>query len=222
MHNSQAQLLIGKLPKGLVYIENLKQELRVKPYNVLTFDTRLKIADARQIKVFFSKLGTEREKRLVILLDGATLDAQNALLKTLEEIPMHSYVCWLAESEQHVLPTILSRCTVVVLENELIELTNVRMEKYVQLMAEKSTISYETALLLGEQIQTLDDYLLFIQTLETVLKKRIYENGVISSVFIEVLEKTFSFSPVIESNNVNPRLIIEAILLSESNLQIAS
>lgn len=221
MHNSQAQLLIGKLQKGREYIENLKKELYIKPYNVLVFDTRLKIADAREIKVFFSKLGTEREKHLVVLFDGATLDAQNALLKTLEEIPNHAYICWLAESEHDVLPTILSRCTIVMLEQELMEITNTRMEQYIQHITENSIISYATALLLGEQIQTLDDYSLFIQTFESVLKKQIYENQIISPVSIEILEKVSSFYPVIESNNVNPRLIIEAILLSKSNLQIA-
>ncbi|HLF07792.1 MAG TPA: DNA polymerase III subunit delta' [Dehalococcoidia bacterium] len=49
----------------------------------------------------------------VAIIDGAerlTHEAANALLKTLEEPPPHSYLILLGEAEENILPTMVSRC----------------------------------------------------------------------------------------------------------------
>jgi len=50
--------------------------------------------------------------------DLLTTEAQNALLKTVEEPPTHTHIYMEAQSETAFLPTILSRCQIVKLHND--------------------------------------------------------------------------------------------------------
>src|SRR5579884_2711449 len=74
---------------------------------------------ARRIIEHF-KLKPYSAKGRVVVVVGAeelTTDAQNALLKTLEEPPPYGQLVLTASSENSLLPTILSRCHVTYLEN---------------------------------------------------------------------------------------------------------
>lgn len=54
------------------------------------------------------------ERRAVVLeITGASLEVQNALLKTLEEPPVDTWLILLADRDYMVLPTVRSRCTIV-------------------------------------------------------------------------------------------------------------
>ncbi len=74
--------------------------------------TALGVDDARrlrgdvQIKPYYSS----RKIYIVPEADGMTPQAQNALLKTLEEPPAYAVVLLLAEGTEKFLPTVLSRC----------------------------------------------------------------------------------------------------------------
>lgn len=72
----------------------------------------LGIEQARKIKEHFSLKPYSAEGRVVVLEDASnlTIDAQNALLKTLEEPPEGSILLLGASSDVSLLPTIISRC----------------------------------------------------------------------------------------------------------------
>ncbi len=55
--------------------------------------------------------------------DLLTVEAQNALLKTLEEPPIHTHIYMEAQSINTLLPTILSRCTVIAIHTAKNKLT---------------------------------------------------------------------------------------------------
>lgn len=55
--------------------------------------------------------------------DLLTVEAQNALLKTLEEPPQHTHIYMEAQSDIALLPTILSRCSVIRLKDTKITLS---------------------------------------------------------------------------------------------------
>ncbi|MBU1110913.1 hypothetical protein KKB83_04835 [Patescibacteria group bacterium] len=57
-----------------------------------------------------------RSKEKVVVIQQAdclTVQAQNCLLKTLEEPPENTYIFLIAQSKDHFLPTVLSRCQVM-------------------------------------------------------------------------------------------------------------
>lgn len=69
---------------------------------------------SKQIREFLSIKPYQAKGKAVVLeyADRLTTEAQNSLLKTLEEPPEHALILLGAENESRLLPTILSRCQV--------------------------------------------------------------------------------------------------------------
>ncbi|TSC65421.1 MAG: DNA polymerase III subunit delta' [Microgenomates group bacterium Gr01-1014_80] len=80
-------------------------------------DSKLGIEQARKIKGHFSLKPYSAKGRVAVMEDASalTLEAQNALLKTLEEPPEEALLLLGAKSESDLLPTVLSRCQIVIL-----------------------------------------------------------------------------------------------------------
>ncbi len=80
---------------------------------------KLGIAEARKIKEHFSLKPYSAKGRMVVLENASplTIEAQNALLKTLEELPEDAALILGATSDANFLPTILSRCQIIRLED---------------------------------------------------------------------------------------------------------
>lgn len=115
-----ARLIISFEPKlRVAEIDKILSgfNLTKKHLDVLYFESgeKLGITEARKIKDHFSIKPYSAKGRAVVLEDASilTLDAQNALLKTLEEPPEEAILLLGAPSEDTFLPTILSRCQVV-------------------------------------------------------------------------------------------------------------
>ncbi len=77
-----------------------------KPASIGVEDIRRQVADTVMIRPY-------RSEYKIYIIDDAekmTVQAQNALLKTLEEPPAYVVILLLAANEEALLPTILSRC----------------------------------------------------------------------------------------------------------------
>ena len=77
-----------------------------KPNSIGVDDIREQLNDDIVIKPYYSS------RKIYILSDAAimTEEAQNALLKTLEEPPEYAVIMLLTDNKERMLPTILSRC----------------------------------------------------------------------------------------------------------------
>lgn len=95
-------------------------ELSKNHCNVLWFseEEKLGIGEARKIQEFLSLKPYQGKSQAVVLLaaENLTLDAQNALLKTLEEVGEDISIILGASAEDQFLPTIISRCKIVNLQ----------------------------------------------------------------------------------------------------------
>lgn len=82
-------------------------------------DDKLGIEQARQIKTHFSIKPYSAKGRVVVLEDASnlTVEAQNALLKTLEEPPKGALLILAARNDASLLPTLLSRCQIIKLNS---------------------------------------------------------------------------------------------------------
>lgn len=103
-------------------LEQRRKEIGINPKHpdVLYFKQgeKLGIAEARKIKEHFSLKPYSAKGRTVILEDAGVLtpEAQNALLKTIEELPQDAVLILGASSAANLLPTILSRCHIIRLQ----------------------------------------------------------------------------------------------------------
>lgn len=81
---------------------------------------KLGIAEARKITGHFSLKPYSAKGKIVVIedADDLTPEAQNALLKTIEELPKEAIFIIGASSANHFLPTILSRCEITNFKTE--------------------------------------------------------------------------------------------------------
>ncbi len=118
-----ARLLISSLPKRVEEIEKILLEIGMKnPHpDLLYFETnsKLGIEQAKKIKDHFAYKPNQAKGKVVVIesTDNMTPEAQNALLKTIEELPENGLFILGANSEANFLPTILSRCQIIHISN---------------------------------------------------------------------------------------------------------
>lgn len=84
-----------------------------KPNTISVDDIRTQVNEDIQVKPYSSKY------KIYIIPDAdlMTVQAQNALLKTIEEPPAYAVIFLLTENAQSLLPTICSRCVMLKLRN---------------------------------------------------------------------------------------------------------
>lgn len=87
---------------------------------IVEFEKAIGIEDVRQIqkKIFLKPFRGSRKSIILMLSNGATIDAQNSMLKLLEEPPPSSIIFLVTDSYQSFLPTILSRAKIIEIKEE--------------------------------------------------------------------------------------------------------
>lgn len=112
-----AKLIISQDPKEVINKHMSPAGITNPHPDLLYMDAgqKLGIEQARKIKQFFSLKPYSLKGKVVILEDATKLtgDAQNSLLKTLEELTNDSLFILGADSDVNFLPTILSRCQII-------------------------------------------------------------------------------------------------------------
>src|SRR3990167_9313255 len=105
-------------------------------------ETTIGIEDVRNIqKNLLLKPATGKSKAIIFNnADSLTLQAQNSLLKILEEPPDHTVIILHVSSKQQTLPTILSRCKIFELKNKPSEISDNELTQYLDILL--SLLSY--------------------------------------------------------------------------------
>ena len=114
-------LIIGDRQFSENYINKYIKENHLELYNVIRFEEKVLIASAREIKRILSVKQGASEKKLIIINNEITIDAQNALLKSIEELPLNIDLFIVSKNVDFLLPTVVSRCTVISLVDNKID-----------------------------------------------------------------------------------------------------
>ena len=156
---SHAHLIIG--PNGIgksilarIFALNiLNKEKDIDYVDIVNYrpsKASMGVDEVREIIEEVSKRPYEGDKKVIIIHEGSklTIQAQNALLKTIEEPPQGVYIILLAESLETLLETIKSRCQVY----KLTPLNNKQIEKYINTLGNYSEEEIKASLAYGEGI----------------------------------------------------------------------
>lgn len=164
------------------------------------------ITSSREIKKFLQEKPLSKKEKTVVVVSAElmTTEAQNALLKVMEEPPSYAEIFLLSKTENSLLETVTSRCVkkrAEILErvgegsseiNELLEMT----------LGERFDKSKELSDMEKEEI---------MDKLENwIMDLRMGESG---RTNLEMIEKIVSAKKSLEETNVNQRLAIESLLL---------
>lgn len=180
-------------------------ELSQNHPNTLWFseEEKLGIEESRKIKKFLSLKPYQGKNQAVVLLvaENLSLDAQNALLKTLEEAGNYVSLILGAGSEEQLLPTIVSRCKVINLKTTLTPEVRQKYQEEIEKLT-KSTMEERFKF-----IEKLEDRENFLYALTAYFRQRW------NTMFIKDLLEAEKWA----KQNVNLRAILEYLMLKMPN-----
>jgi DNA polymerase III delta prime subunit len=202
----------GSYTSGLLK-ENEINSLDINSYD---FEKAMGIGDVRIIqKTILLKPFRGKVKAVIIMAhEGITLEAQNALLKILEEPPANTILIIVVSKKEIVLPTILSRCKIVFLHEEEIKLNDEELSKLNInlniLLNGKIGDKLKTAEIISKDKENLNSW---FQKMAFFVKNKSVEENKNSKYFylLKELQNTFK---VIKSTNVSPRIALENLFLT--------
>lgn len=172
-------------------------------------EENLGIAEARKIKEHFSLKPYSAKGRMVIIEDSSTMttEAQNALLKTLEELPETSLFVIGAKSENELLPTIISRCQITILKDSKDSQNQSFQDDLVQLIDSPMAKRFEFV----EKLKDKREFLFFMTRYfhQLFLREKPKEKQKLG-LFLEELLLAERWA----KQNVNIRGILEYLMLS--------
>ncbi len=194
----------------------LSREINNPDFQLLAAETSIGIEEIRNLQRFL-QLKPYKEKRKIAFIREAqdlTEEAQNALLKTLEEPAAHSVLVLTAPDFDLLLPTIVSRCEVVQLPAE----PQISLNKE-ELAQAKERLTQLLTASLGEKFTLLEEWGIYkdkesaVSWLDgmSLVARDLMLNSAEKEKYLNLL-KSISRTKNFLSANCNLRLTIEAFL----------
>ena len=161
-----------------------------------------------QEKLFLKPIEGETKAVILEAFFGMTADSQNAFLKVLEEPPTDTIIMILASSLDFVLPTVLSRCSLINLD-QVKKITDEEIADNLKLIIELKNGGNSKALKIAQDNgKDREMALAFLEGLIISLHTNLEaENWQI----LKALQKTYT---IIKTTNVAPRLALENLFLN--------
>lgn len=172
-----------------------------------------------QKKIFFKPLKGKNKVTVIKDAHNLTIEAQNALLKLLEEPPANTYIMLTAESKNNLLPTILSRCTIITL-NETITFSDKEKSHYVNQLKELLSYGIAEKLKLAETIgKDKETALIWLEKMILATRDLMLKNVTETenselptySTVVKRLQQTYIMA---KTTNVHPRFSLEHLFLN--------
>ncbi|NTU72944.1 hypothetical protein HGB07_02085 [Candidatus Roizmanbacteria bacterium] len=114
-------LIVNNLAESQLYIDKLVREEQIPLHSIIRVSPEKEEITIGQVRDLKQELVyTNSVEKIVIIesFDTASIEAQNALLKTLEEKQDGYLFILIAYNQERILPTIQSRCTVTILKTQ--------------------------------------------------------------------------------------------------------
>lgn len=207
-------LLSENSEKTEQYIDVFITEHHISGYNVYRVrpaKTELTIDQVREIKKEI--ITAPGGMRLFVLYnaENANVEAQNALLKTLEEKTGDNQFILCTNNEERLLPTIRSRSTTVVLDAAGARNLELRAESTAFIERFESVESmqflgdeYVTGITRDDALVLLDEIIVYYHQLFKKTK----------GPLILLIKRALLTKNLLQNNNLNPQLAVDALLIN--------
>lgn len=170
-------------------------------------------------KLFLKPIKSKQKAVILNAYNGLTKEAQNALLKMLEEPPDNTLIFLTVNSREEVLPTITSRCKIFNLNNEAVKVDEVEKKKISQLLESLPKKGVGERLKIAQDIaKDKKEAVLWLEKMILVLREKLIEskkNGKKLEFDALLILKAFQKAhKTASTTNANLRLLVENLFLS--------
>ena len=216
----QQSFLVASLDKDKAasYISDLLKRNEINPLdiNFQKYEKAMGIEDARNIqKAILLKPFKGKIKAVIIdTYEDITIEAQNALLKILEEPPANTIIIISTSKKDRLLPTIISRCKVIILQEKEISLTEKDNLTFKEILSTLQDGRTEDKLKIAETVaKDKENFNLWLEKMALFVKNKLLkENNSLEYLnFLKELQKTYK---IIKNTNVNQRVALENLFLA--------
>jgi len=212
-------LIIAKnKSKAASYISDFLKEKKVNSIDIdqHSFEKAVGIEDVRNIQKKII-LRPFKGKTKAVVIDAnfeITTQAQNALLKVLEEPPSNTIILVSVPKKELLLPTIISRCEIIELKEAQISLTDedtLELNIFLNILlngkiGDRLKIAQDVS-------RNKDEAVLWLEKTSIFVRQKLIEdyNNPNYLNFLRQLQKTYT---IVKSTNVNQRTALENLFLS--------
>lgn len=184
-------------------------------FHIVTPAPSIGIDAIRDLQRLLSRKPYGGGSRLIVLsgMEKATTEAQNALLKLLEEPPADTYIIITTTAEEAVLPTILSRCRSIRHASASDGESTPELQTVVKKIL--SARPGERILLAQEIAKTKEDTLVFLSSLIQLAQRQLHQSVIPSGTLLQwatILKHTEHARQYVE-RNVNFKATVDILFL---------
>ncbi len=234
----QSILLVSKNRKLFKeYIDKLCKNEKIDQLdvNVNSFEKALGIDDVRNLqkKIFLKPFRSTSKAVVIEAKCEMTIESQNALLKFLEEPPNNTIIIIVVEKIGQILPTILSRCRVIVLMEHLI-VSQEEINQYFNTLISLLSSGIGDRLKIAQDFaKNKEEVITWIEKMIFAVREQLINLICQSSVkprnplkitystlddnitqYLHILKSFHRTYKALKSTNVNPRLTLENLFLN--------
>ncbi len=211
----QSLLIIGKpFEKAKDYAFDFCEKNKIDKLDISFIESEKAVGIAQvrdfQKRIFLKPFKSKQKAVILSAQNAVTTEAQNALLKVLEEPPENTILILLCESSENFLPTIISRCKIIALDKESSEIDLKEYEKI--LLSLKNKGVGERLRLAQDNSKDKETALQFVEGL--ILASEVLLRNSKDKEFVRALQLMQKTYTGIKTTNANLRLALENLLLS--------
>lgn len=207
------------------YIDKISRIEKVEPIDVgiHSFEKAVGIEEVRNIrkKIFLKPLRGKTKIAVIEAYEGITIESQNAFLKILEEPPNNTIIIITVARIGLILPTILSRCKIIELKQEIQALSKQ------ELLSTKDILVYLQSKEIGGKLKLAQDLtknkdevipwiekMIIVAREEMIINANNKPNSLLISQYLNILISLNKTHTILKTTNVNPRLTLENLFLN--------
>lgn len=192
------------------YINKIVKDFSISPafiYTVKPVKTEISIDQVRMIKKEVMTSGNQKRFFIIESLDNSGPEAQNSLLKTLEEKQENNLFLFPIKDLAKILPTIQSRSKTIFLDKEMKVKVNDSTESLLELVEKDKSYSF----LASPQVQSLtkEELPKLLDEIIAHYRDQLADNKKASLI----LKKVIEIKNLYQSNNLNTQLTIDNVLI---------
>jgi len=221
----QTILVVSKDKDARNYLLSLCEENHIDKIDIdwYSLDKTIGIGDIRNLqkKIILKPIKSKAKAVVIDCKIGFTIEAQNALLKVLEEPPSNTVIYIIAARRVFLLPTILSRCKIIELKNKASNLSGEEIAQYLNVLSplpqklagEKLKLAQDITKNKADATLWLEKAILAAREILIKYTKKSENDPVSISQCLNILISLQKAYIVIKTTNANQRLILENLLL---------